>query len=257
MSITVVWHPIPGVTGGTYDGNAAGGVLVLHTTEGRSIAAAEAAYAAKKVAPHYTVDLHSQTVAQHLPLSASASALKNLPGGVQTNRRGPNTIQVEIVGFASDSPNRSDDDLLFLGKFIRWICTNEAIPFDAAHVLPMRDRDEVPAHRLSPAAWLSFTGICGHQHIPENDHWDPGALDVLKAIRLATPIPTPEEETMRLIHPTAGPDSSNTYLVNGNQRFRVPNSSYLNALKSDLHLPVENVSQATWDCIRNVTVLVS
>jgi hypothetical protein len=31
--------------------------------------------------------------------------------------------------------------------------------------------------RMSPTEWDSFNGVCGHQHVPENTHWDPGAFD--------------------------------------------------------------------------------
>ncbi|MEA2156805.1 MAG: hypothetical protein QOE11_2945, partial [Solirubrobacteraceae bacterium] len=31
---------------------------------------------------------------------------------------------------------------------------------------------------LSPADWLHGSGHCGHQHVPGNDHHDPGALRI-------------------------------------------------------------------------------
>ena len=31
--------------------------------------------------------------------------------------------------------------------------------------------------RMTMDAWEVFDGVCGHQHVPENTHWDPGALD--------------------------------------------------------------------------------
>jgi hypothetical protein len=38
--------------------------------------------------------------------------------------------------------------------------------------------------------WLTFEGLCGHQHVCENDHGDPGALDIARLIGdddMATP----------------------------------------------------------------------
>lgn len=36
--------------------------------------------------------------------------------------------------------------------------------------------------RMSDAKWKKFNGICGHQHVPNNDHWDPGALDITRLV---------------------------------------------------------------------------
>ena len=44
---------------------------------------------------------------------------------------------------------------------------------------------EIRAIRMSDAKWRAFTGICGHQHVPDNDHWDPGRLDVSRMLALA------------------------------------------------------------------------
>jgi hypothetical protein len=32
--------------------------------------------------------------------------------------------------------------------------------------------------RLTDGQWEGFNGICGHQHVPNNTHWDPGAFDI-------------------------------------------------------------------------------
>ena len=34
-----------------------------------------------------------------------------------------------------------------------------------------------PGFRMGNQEWDQFGGVCGHQHVPENTHWDPGALD--------------------------------------------------------------------------------
>jgi hypothetical protein len=32
--------------------------------------------------------------------------------------------------------------------------------------------------RLSEAQWLSYNGWCGHAHVPNQEHWDPGKPDM-------------------------------------------------------------------------------
>jgi hypothetical protein len=47
--------------------------------------------------------------------------------------------------------------------------------------------------RFSGDEWLAFSGICGHQHVPENIHWDPGLLPIGRLSALMGI--TQEEET--------------------------------------------------------------
>ena len=63
-----------------------------------------------------------------------------------------------------------------------------------------------------------------------------------------------EEPLMEIVRPTAGPDSGGLWLVRGNVRWRIPATAYVDALIAD-GVPSRTVSQASWDCIRNVTVL--
>jgi hypothetical protein len=54
---------------------------------------------------------------------------------------------------------------------------------------------------MSFAEWEAFKGICGHQHVPENDHGDPGNFPIKRLIELvkakkgkpATPAPAPSK----------------------------------------------------------------
>ncbi|NIS66407.1 MAG: hypothetical protein GTO05_14860, partial [Gemmatimonadales bacterium] len=38
--------------------------------------------------------------------------------------------------------------------------------------------------RMSDQQWEAFNGICGHEHVPNNTHWDPGAFDIASFVRL-------------------------------------------------------------------------
>jgi hypothetical protein len=41
-------------------------------------------------------------------------------------------------------------------------------------------------YRISDDAYQHASGLLGHQHVPENDHWDPGHIDP-RAIMCTTP----------------------------------------------------------------------
>lgn len=167
-----LWRPQAGAT--TYTGGPPR--LVLHTTEGRSLEAAEAAYRSKGIAPHFTVCVATRRWAQHIDTAAAASAMANLPGGVQTNRRGAR--QIEIVGFAAHTQDMSDDDLRWLGGIIHTICAREGIDPRRHPAFVGTEAGTIATatapQRMSKAEWESFNGVCGHQHVPENHHWDPG-----------------------------------------------------------------------------------
>lgn len=174
------WLPIVGVQTGTYTGGPR--KLVLHTTEG-SLPGALAAYHQKGVVPHFTWDFPGRKRLQHVDTIRSVSALSNDMGGVQTNR--DSAIQVEITGFAADSHNWSDAILHWLAVGIEEICRKESI--NARHFPRFVGESEHPAgegaaQRMTFSEWDNFDGVCGHQHVPENEHWDPGALNYPKIL---------------------------------------------------------------------------
>lgn len=160
--------------------------LVLHRTEGRTVAAAQGAYDAKKIAPHFTWDIAARRRLQHVDTDRAAGALRNESGGPQTNRDG--AVQVEIVGFSKDSPDLSDDELAWLAEGIREICDREGInrrrfPMFVGPEAGWIARPDAP-QRMSYSEWENFDGVCGHQHVPENSHWDPGALPYDRILKL-------------------------------------------------------------------------
>lgn len=157
-------------------------VLVVHTTEtppGTAQAVARNLLRDGK-APHQVYDPSDGTVVHCHDWDTPAKALKNLAGGVETNRRG-GVIQVEIVGYAAEAPFQSADWYTNLGRYLNRVCDQTGVP----KVFPCgfvggEGYGRRAAQRLSHAAWLTVEGIVGHQHVPENDHWDPGALDVAR-----------------------------------------------------------------------------
>lgn len=187
------WLPdvelIPGNDAGAMNG-VGGRKLLLHSTEGASIEGAVAAYRARNVWPTLTVDMPERRVAQHLALEVAARSLKNLPGGVETNRAGKVLVQIEIVGSAVDpSSLGSPEDLDWFGReVVAPICEAMAIPMVSTvrWVAYPASYGQAAVQRLSPSAWVAYSGLLGHQHAPENDHGDPGAIDIGRILAAAT-----------------------------------------------------------------------
>lgn len=154
---------------------------VLHTTEGNSYAGARAAYG-KGVAPHFTVSFEGGRFQcwQHVPLDKASRALQNAPGGVETNRL--RCIQIEIVARAATAHTLDRQYLNGIGKLMRWIESNTEIKRTGAEF--HKDGEGyilaslTSPIRMKPVAWNQFNGWCGHQHVPENSHWDPGKIDI-------------------------------------------------------------------------------
>lgn len=194
---------LPGVA--RVPGNSAGGMngdgsrkLTLHSTEGKSIDGAVGAYTAHNSWPTLTIDCPRRHVVEHLDLMVAARSLRNTAGGAdQTNKDGTVHIQIELVGTAVQPTTLgSPEDLTWLGReVLRPIHELTGIPLVTS--VPWRSYPgsfglHAP-QRLSPAAWDAYNGILGHQHVPDNDHGDPGSIDIAWIIRAAT-----EEDDMTI-----------------------------------------------------------
>jgi hypothetical protein len=158
---------------------------VLHTTEGTSVDGAIASYRDKhNDFPHLTIDPNSQRVVQHLPLDIGARALGSTKadlGTLKTN--GANAIQIEIVGKATDSPKLTSEQLTFILDIMFKV--EDAVPIPHSSDLKfLKHKDPgIAKNRLDLAKWDAFSGWCGHQHVPFNDHDDPGAIDIDSLIK--------------------------------------------------------------------------
>lgn len=203
-ALTTGWHPsaVRNVqvdrSGGTYTTDTRRGLL--HTTEGTRLPNYDGTQ------PHFTIGRNGAGAAvqlwQHLPITVAARALRNSSGGEQTNRHG--VIQIEIIGSAASMGDlaTTDPDLFTaLGQWMRWVeattgvarVSNHAFDGDASYGL-------TGTTRLSEAEWAATTGWIGHQHVPENTHWDPGRIDIAALLAVpalatnggvGTPGPTP------------------------------------------------------------------
>lgn len=207
-----VWYlnatrkPVPGLSGG---GSMVGGKprAVHHTTEGGSVSGAEATYAKTKAAPHFTIDYVADVVHQHLPVDVAATALKNLDGGVQTNRQGDVCIQIEWVGYAKD-PFTAKRGIAGpkVRAFLDWIRAwgiPDAWPMGGPLGYPQSyggDNGDRNAR-----VWVDTAGHYGHSQTPENLHGDPGAISPSFVKQTAKPKPAPR--TLYLRDPRmTGPD---------------------------------------------------
>jgi hypothetical protein len=157
-------------------------VVVLHTTESNpGTCEAVAAYLVRMgYESHEVFDPSNGDLIQLLPPSEPGKSLVNLPGGVETNRRG-GVYQIEIVGRAVDVPNYDDAWYERLRVRLVEVCGFTGTPY----VFPLPFQPYPQSYgknlvRLNYDDWLTVEGLVGHQHVPENDHGDPGALDITR-----------------------------------------------------------------------------
>lgn len=153
---------IAGNSGGSYTGGPYKGLL--HTTEGSSASGAIGAFKANNSWPHFLID-YAGAVWQFINTNVSARALRNLSGGVQTNR--DSVIQIEIVGFAAKPNDHPQVQMDELRELMRWIEATTGVkqkgpgrPFASAY-----GQNHL---RFSNAEWEAFDGWNGHCHAPEN-----------------------------------------------------------------------------------------
>lgn len=161
------WHPISGSSGPHVGGPFK---IVHHTTEGSTAAGALQAFAKNRSDPHFTVDATS--ILQHIDTAEGARALRNAPGGVQTNR--DSAIQIELVGFAHLP--KDTRALTQLARLCRWIESTHGVPKVWPSGLPRQAKNghDPGGHNRDATVWDGQSGHYGHCHVPENSHWDPG-----------------------------------------------------------------------------------
>lgn len=165
-----------GNTGGFYVGLPFR--VVLHTTETVGLPS----YDRGAVAPHLTYDPVEHVWTQHSKLTTAARVLRNPTGGVQTNRA--NALQVEIICYSNKHVADQADNRLWVGDldkqaladlrdFIKW--TGVAFKWRGTQALSYTQANS-DNYRFTDEQWNAWDGVCSHQDVPENTHWDTGAL---------------------------------------------------------------------------------
>lgn len=187
----------PKLDGGSFTGGPA--KAVVHCTE----TGTWPGYQGGATAPHETWRWWGKDgfeIRGHIPHDRAARALRNLPGGVQTNR--DSVHQIELVGSCDASfarkygyphlPSLGDDFLHDLGVELRRFCADLDIPLRVAETwqpypASYGTRAGTNNVRFSLSQWDNYSGIAGHQHAAEQLHGDPGNVDIARALKLAEP----------------------------------------------------------------------
>ena len=143
--------------------------IVHHTTEGSSAEGAFSAFRTHRSDPHFTVN--ATTIFQHIDTSEAARALRNAPGGVQTNR--DSAIQIEVVGFAHRPKGAAT--LRNVQRLCNWIEETHNVPneWPSGPPKPAVNGHDPGGHNRNVANWDTKGGHYGHSQVPENTHWDP------------------------------------------------------------------------------------
>ncbi|GIG19277.1 hypothetical protein Cch01nite_00010 [Cellulomonas chitinilytica] len=174
-------------------------LVVLHTTEGGGYPSA-GTYQDGRSAPHATVDPWARTFRQHYSLNEAAWSLK-APPGVSTNTMG--AVQLEVVGTSDPRngalasafvPSMPDGPMGYLAGLVKLIADRLGVPMTSSvtWVPYPASYGNGGGQRLATSTWYGYRGILGHEHVPGNDHGDPGAFDVGRLLALAGgALPTP------------------------------------------------------------------
>lgn len=164
--------------------------VVLHTTEGSSVAGALSALATNNAASHFLVG--EGRILQLRPLAAQAGSLRLNPPHNPNN----GCIQIEAVGFSQTHLWLPDDDTLQpLVALAAWLQRNLGIPFQrpAGFLDDMSDcplpwaANNARRQRLA-IIWPWTRGWLGHIDVPWQQpsyHWDPGHLNWTKLFEMA------------------------------------------------------------------------
>lgn len=200
---TAYWY------GSAYPGSAMEvNVIVWHSTEGTSLPS----YGGGASAPNFTAkpDFAAKRLVwyQHYDFDVSSRALVNKAGGVQTNTL--NACQVEIVGTCDPAthakwvkagyqhlytPELPDWAIRDLAAFAKWANTQHGVPLSSGLTFKAYPGSYgANGVRLSDSQWSAFKGHCGHQHVPENDHGDPGSMPITAILAAAKNGTAPPQE---------------------------------------------------------------
>lgn len=111
-------------------------------------------------------------IVQTIPANRAGRGLRNSAGGVQTNRGGSIVIQIEVVAQAS-KPWTETTPMKNLEQIVAWL-DSLGIPREWP-AGPAKSYLANNAYNRSVQDW-SKSGHFAHQNVPENIHWDSGAI---------------------------------------------------------------------------------
>ena len=176
--------------------------IVWHSTETSVLPD----YSGGSIAPTLTAvpDFAGQKLVwyQHFGFDESARALVHDKAQIGTNTL--NCAQVEIVGTCDPTthaawskagtqhlymPELPDWAIRDLNAFAHWAHDAHGVPLTSGLTWkPYPASYGSNGVRMDTAAWSAFNGHCGHQHVPENDHGDPGQFPIAQILEADMPL---------------------------------------------------------------------
>jgi hypothetical protein len=160
--------------------------FVGHTTEvvPSSVAGAVALAGRHEHPPHLWAWPEEDWRCQTVRLDRSAFALLHPAGTPETNKM--RAIQVEVIGYAKDSPNKPDEFWDWLGEKIVKPVIDAGYAIDLTNVAPSAGvKYGAWPGRMTRAEWRVFDGVCMHGNVPDNSHWDMGEADLARVAQAA------------------------------------------------------------------------
>lgn len=168
-------HKLDGSGSGRWSGRGAW-KLVIHTTESRGLPD----YQSGALAPHLTYWPARRTFTQHVRFSRPAESV--------LAHDDDQILQLEIVAFSDERlaaryPDAvpvsalTADHLADVAGFVRWV--QRSLPIRTrypARLATSYAAANAAGFRFSVTEFLAYDGLLGHQHVPGNTHWDPGAF---------------------------------------------------------------------------------
>jgi hypothetical protein len=152
-------------------------VAVLHSTESYAFHATLAFLLDHPgIQPHELYDPETDLAHTFIHWPTPARALKNLPGGVETNNRPGGVWQLEIIGYAAQADNHSEQWYANLGAHLRRRAKDIGFRLTVPYPFVVSPIPKGTDPRITPSQWYDLEGIIGHQRIPEQNHSDPGLL---------------------------------------------------------------------------------
>lgn len=197
-----LWYPPADNKSQRYDGFVTMSTcekVVLHDTE---TAGGWPSYSGGANAPHFTLNWVTGEIRQHIALNRSGGAL--VDSSVTTVRENrDNVVQIEITGYVDPKDPNKRDSPYWLGKWtsqgtqmlaalLAWLHTNHGLQLTAIdHWLPYNPWGRPSSYgtdngiRLTGPQYDAFRGVLGHEHVPGNNHGDPGDLLPIEEIMQA------------------------------------------------------------------------
>lgn len=173
-------------------------------------------------------------IAQMVPGNRASRTLRNLSGGVQTNRAGSFHAQFEVIGDAARpwTQDLTDAGRIGLAKIIAWLDS-----WGVPRIWPAGNPPAYPGgyqNRIAPGP----SGYYGHSQWKENTHGDPGAIDLYAFFNegpvVNLPIPAPSPTTPHIGEKTPPTQAYHGWVYMSKMRRGVTNSDSVRHLQQAL-----------------------